>query len=81
MPGGSGVVGGATGAGPAELVEDLFGVGVGEVLALAEAFGDVEQDLPVQAGFARWGDGGVDLDDPALTAGRGALVLLVQRPG
>ena len=26
-------------------------------------------------------DGGVDLDDPALAAGRGAFVLLVQRAG
>ena len=81
LPGGAGVVGRAAGAGPAELVEDLFGVRVREVLALAQPFGDVEQDLPVTAGLAGWGHGGVDLDDPSLPAGRGAFVLLVQRSG
>jgi hypothetical protein len=33
---------------PAQLVEDLLGVLVLEVLALAEPFGDVEKDLPVE---------------------------------
>ena len=54
---------------------------VREVLAAAEPPGEVEEDLPVAAGLAGRVDGGVDLDDPPLAAGRGALVLLVQRAG
>jgi hypothetical protein len=34
---------------PTQLVEDLLGVRVREVVALAEPCGDVEQDLPVTA--------------------------------
>ncbi|MEI2654132.1 MAG: hypothetical protein V9G12_18645 [Microthrixaceae bacterium] len=55
LPGGARVVGGATRGRPAELVEDLVGVLVLEVLALAEPLGDLQQDLPVQAGLARVG--------------------------
>ena len=47
------VVGGAAGGSQAELVEDLLGVPVGEVLPLAQALGDVEQDLPVEMGLTR----------------------------
>jgi hypothetical protein len=65
VPGGAGVVRGAAGGREAELLEDLLGVLVLEVLALAEPLGDVQQDLPVE---------------PGLPGGVTAALILMMRP-
>ena len=76
------VVGGATLGGHPQLVEDVLGAReVVEVLAPAQAVGDLHHDLPVGPGISGAVHGLVDLDDAALGAGGGALVLLVQGRG
>ena len=75
------VVGGAAGGGEAQLLEDLLGAGVSEVLALAETVGEVDEDPPVHPRIAGRVDGLVDLDDATLAGRGGAFVFLVQRPG
>ncbi len=52
LPGGPSVVGRAARRREAQLLEDLLGVRVREVLALAEPARDVEQDLPVATRLA-----------------------------
>src|SRR5262245_44989822 len=79
LPAHSVVVGRAAMGGDAHLVEHLARGRELEVLPPAEAVGDVEQDLPVPAGLAGRIDCGVDLDGASFGAGRGALVLFVQR--
>src|SRR5690606_8944377 len=51
LPGDAEVVGAPALRGDPQLLEDLLGVPVGEVVALAEAGGEVAQDLPVETGL------------------------------
>ena len=74
------VVGGAAGGREAELFEDLVGVGVREVVATTETVGEIDEDLPVASSLTGRLDGGVALDDPPLSRGGRALVLLMERP-
>ncbi len=79
LVGDAGVVGGAALGGHSQLVEDVLGAGeVVEVLPAPQALGELHHDLPVGLGVAWAVHGLVDLDDAALGAGGGALVLLVQ---
>src|SRR5262245_53768200 len=79
LVGDAGVVGRAASRKHAELGEDLLRRVEGEVPAVAEPFGQRAHDAPVLPGLTGRRDRLTDADHPALGAGHGALVFLVQR--